>query len=61
MKILQPVLRGILTRQLFTRALEMAFMSFSDKESQNYRAEAEAELVGVGWPHQRHELLVTGA
>eukprot|EP00658_Telonema_sp_P-2_P019934 TRINITY_DN1783_c0_g1_i1.p1 TRINITY_DN1783_c0_g1~~TRINITY_DN1783_c0_g1_i1.p1 ORF type:complete len:1404 (+),score=419.27 TRINITY_DN1783_c0_g1_i1:184-4395(+) len=43
MQSLQPVLRGMLTRQLFTRALNMAFMKFSDRESANFRAECHAE------------------
>lgn len=43
MSVLQPVIRGILTRQLYNRALECAFMSFSDRESFHYNAEVVQE------------------
>ena len=40
---MQPVIRGILTRQLYTRALEMAFMTFSDQESTKYNEAVHQE------------------
>jgi len=43
MAVLQPMIRGILTRQLYTRALECAFMSFSDRESLHYNSEVTEE------------------
>jgi len=43
MAALQPILRGILTRQLYNRALEIAFMAFSERESDTYAKELAHE------------------
>jgi len=51
MSELQPILRGILRRQLFNRALEIAFMAFSERESAEYEREKAAESL-----KQQHEL-----
>lgn len=48
MEMLQPILRGMLTRQLFNRSLEMAFRAFSEKESRKYMEDLRKERVCSG-------------